>query len=144
MAAPEQGQVLVASHLSQAGKRFAAARDLVRAGDWEDAISRAYHAAFHAATAALAGREPGANTHRGARTLFALHFIQGGDLPVNLGRALDTLFRARRSGDYDPGPLLDQDGGDLAVSQAQAISAAVRGLLGLGGWPLPRVGQPDA
>jgi uncharacterized protein (UPF0332 family) len=130
MATPEQRQILIDAHLAQAEKRLAAARSLLATGAWEDAVSRAYYAAFHAVTAALAGRELEAKTHNGARTLFILHFIHGGELPAELGRSLDMLFRARQSSDYDPSPLLGREDAELSVSQADAIVRAIRGHLG--------------
>lgn len=122
---------LVAAHLDQADRRLRAARHLLASGDHEDAVSRAYHAAFHAMTAALASRDLESKTHAGARRLFALHFISSGLAPLDVGRAIEALQRDRQSSDYDPTPLLSREDAESAVASAERVIAAIRELLGM-------------
>ena len=58
--------------------RLAAAHDLVTCRRYEDAVSRAYYAAFHAATATLLSLGIESKTHGGLRALFALHVVRPG------------------------------------------------------------------
>jgi len=131
MAEDSERQELVAAHLRQSRKRLAAAHLLFAQREWEDAISRAYYAAFHAVTAALASRDLEAKTHTGARTLFALHFVRTGEVQADIARTLDALLRDRQSGDYDAYPLLTAEDADGALHGAEAVIAAVRRVLGL-------------
>lgn len=121
---------LLQAYLIQADKRLAAAHALLAARSWEDAVSRAYYAAFHAVTAALASRGLEAKTHDGARTLFALHFVRTGLLPADVGRTVAALQRERQSGDYDPFPLIEEEAAREAVTQAEGVLGAIRLLLG--------------
>ena len=127
--AGEARRELVRAHLSQADKRLAAAHALLDARQWEDAVSRAYCAAFHALTAALASRGLEAKTHDGARTLFALHFVRPGLVTADVGKTVATLQRERQSGDYDPYPLIQEGEPRGAVAQAEGVVAAIRVLL---------------
>ena len=130
MASAGDRLALVAAHLAQADKRLRAARHLLASGDHEDAVSRAYCAAFHAMTAALASRDLEAKTHAGARRLFALHFVTTGLVSVDVGRSIESLQRDRQSGDYDPAPLLSGDDAESAVESAERVMAAIRTFLG--------------
>lgn len=80
-------------------------------------------------TAALASRGLEAKTHLGARTLFALHFVRGGEIPPDIARTLDALLRDRRSSDDDAYPLLTAEDAHDAVQGAEAVMAAVRRVL---------------
>lgn len=90
----------VKANTERSRKSLAAARELLKLGYADDAASRAYYAAFYAATAVLLSK--GREFSRHAGLLAAVHrdLVRPGLLPVQSGRALDRLFRLRIVGDY--------------------------------------------
>jgi uncharacterized protein (UPF0332 family) len=57
------------SHLRKAAEKLDTAAKLVEWGAFDDAVSRAYYAAFHAAKAMLSSQGFEAETHTGVKTL---------------------------------------------------------------------------
>ena len=78
----------VRNRIDRARAKLATAQRLLASEDWDDAISRAYYAAYHAAHALLlvVGLEP--KSPAGTVSLFGFHFIKTGQLDAKLGRAL--------------------------------------------------------
>ena len=74
---------LIESYLEKARNKLRVARDLAHKSEWDDAVSRAYYAAFHAAQAALLAEGQKADTHKGLVTLFGLLLIKPGKLEKN-------------------------------------------------------------
>ncbi len=54
---------LLRGYLEKGRGKLRVARDLVQRGEWDDAVSRAYYAAFHAARAALLTEGQRGETH---------------------------------------------------------------------------------
>lgn len=77
----------------------AASRD-IEAKAPDQAISRAYYATFHAATAILHEYDTHARTHTGIQHKFYQTFIEPDKLDVNLSRILVALFQSRQEADY--------------------------------------------
>ena len=92
---------LIHSYLAKARDKARVARELSDRGDWDDAVSRAYYAAFHAAQAALLTEGQRAETHRGLVVLFALLLVRTGKLDRRWGKFLANLKDDREAGDYD-------------------------------------------
>ena len=69
---------LIAAYLEKARQKLGVARRLRDSGDHDDAVSRAYYAAFHAAKALLTSAGEQSRTHHGAVTLFNLLFVRPG------------------------------------------------------------------
>lgn len=63
-------QEFIRGYLAKACEKVREARDLCAKGEWDDPISRAYYAAYHAAQAALLTEGQHADTHKGVVTLF--------------------------------------------------------------------------
>ncbi len=74
----ETQRELVRGYLSKARVKARVARDLLARGEWDDAVSRAYYAAFHAAQAVLPTEGQRGETHRGLITLFGLLLVKTG------------------------------------------------------------------
>jgi uncharacterized protein len=106
-----------------------AAEALIALGLTNDAVSRAYYAAFHYARALLLleGLEP--KTHRGVISLLGQHFEVSGRLPAGRVSELAALQTFRGIADYDSQRVsLAQAQGQVAaarrfVEQAQPILA---------------------
>ncbi len=64
------------------------------------AISRAYYAAFHAATAMVLTEGLQVRSHQGLGRLFSLHFIKTKILAVEMSRILSKAQKYREEADY--------------------------------------------
>jgi uncharacterized protein (UPF0332 family) len=100
---------LLDSHLKKARDKLRVAAQLLDLGSYDDSVSRAYYAAFHAAQAMLASQGLEADSHAGVKTLFGLHFIKTKRLDAKFGRYLKNLKDDREEGDYDAISFLDAE-----------------------------------
>ncbi len=64
--------------LEKAEQKLRAAEELLKVAAYEDAVSRAYYCAFHAAQAVLLAEGLSARTHQGVVNLFGLHIVKTG------------------------------------------------------------------
>jgi uncharacterized protein (UPF0332 family) len=115
--------------LDQARAVLAEARALAALAMWNGAVSRAYYAAFHAATAALFSLGLQARSHAGVRHLLLEHFIRPGVLDAELGTRLAELERYRHQADYRAQEPLDADTGVEQVRRAGEVIAAIEVML---------------
>jgi uncharacterized protein (UPF0332 family) len=122
--------------MQRARGMLAAARDTLRLGHLETAVSRAYYAVFHAAEAALRleGEEP--RTHQGVKNLFGLLLVKTGKVPRHLGRILGELKNDREEGDYSLFPTLAADDAEAAVRNAEQFVAEIAAYLAARGFPV--------
>jgi uncharacterized protein (UPF0332 family) len=90
----------VRNRIARARAKLATAERLLQSGDWDDALSRAYYAAFHAAQALLLTVGLSPRTHEGTLSLFGLHFVKSGRLEAAHARALREIKEDRENGDY--------------------------------------------
>ncbi|MCP9476211.1 MAG: HEPN domain-containing protein [Nitrospira sp.] len=118
-------QELIRGYLAKAREKARVARDLYAKGEWDDAISRAYYAAYHAAQAALLTEGQRADTHKGVVTLFGLLLVKTGKLDKRWGKLLSNLKDDREAGDYDALSYLDEETARRAVREADEFVAAV-------------------
>ena len=127
--AESTSEQLIAAYLERARQKLGVARRLRDSGDHDDAISRAYYAAFHAAKALLtsAGEQP--RTHHGAVTLFNLLFVKTGKMSRRAGRFFAHLKDDREAADDDLFSFADADTARVAVEEAESIIAEVTSYL---------------
>src|SRR5688572_21639684 len=71
---------LVVAEWRRAKRSLRAAEILTEEGFYEDALSRMYYAALHAAKAALHVRDVTAESHAGVRRMFGLYMIRSGEI----------------------------------------------------------------
>lgn len=88
------------AHLEKALERLRVAERLFRDGDYEDAVSRAYYAMYHAARAALSTMSVFPKTHEGVVTEFGRRFVLTGIFPRELGKNLADAKAARETYEY--------------------------------------------
>ncbi|MDI7267520.1 MAG: HEPN domain-containing protein [Myxococcota bacterium] len=119
------------ARLDKAVRKIGSAELLLAAGEVEDAISRAYYGAYHAAQALLlsAGLRP--RTHEGTISLFGLHFVETGRVERRLGRALSRAREDRENGDYAEVAFFDQDDARRAITDAREMVDVARRLTGI-------------
>ncbi|MCP9447853.1 MAG: HEPN domain-containing protein [Nitrospira sp.] len=118
-------QELIRGYLAKAREKARVARDLYAKGEWDDAISRAYYAAYHAAQAALLTEGQRADTHKGVVTLFGLLLVKTGKLDKRWGKLLSNLKDDREAGDDDALSYLDEDTARRAVREADEFVEAI-------------------
>lgn len=80
---------------------------LLDAGDADGACNRAYYAMFDAARAALliSGVMESTRTHSGLISVFSLHLVKTGRVPVELGKSLNKAEELRLMADYKGDPI---------------------------------------
>jgi len=87
--------------MARPGKYLNSAALLLREGDFELCVSRAYYAMFYAAEAGLLTKGLAFSSHRGVVTGFGEHFVTAGEMPREMGRAFHRAFEMRQLGDYE-------------------------------------------
>lgn len=93
-----QLNISVAIEKGQAALRQA--RILNDSHEYDGAVSRAYYAAFHYASAVLLTRGLEALSHQGLVRMFNLHFIKTGQFPKRYSTILSHAQKAREESDY--------------------------------------------
>ena len=110
---------LLKGYIKKAEKKLDAAQRFLKSEDYEDAVSRAYYAAYHVAQALLLTEGQRAETHRGIVTLFGLLFVKTGKFSRNSGKHLSNLKDDRESGDYDVFSYIDKETAETALIEAK-------------------------
>ena len=101
---------LIKGYLEKARAKLEVARELLYNKHFDDAASRAYYAAFHAAQALLLTEGQKPDTHNGLITLFGLLFVRSGKLDRKIGKILAKLKDDdRETGDYEAVSFIDEE-----------------------------------
>ena len=98
-------------------------------GPTDDVASRAYYAAFHAASALLLSENLSFNSHSGVLRAISLHFVKTGRLDKSHGRNLNWLAELRQVGDYGESRRVTLDEAQRAVSVANGFLTQVLSIL---------------
>ena len=125
-----QTGTLLTGYLEKAKEKLRVAEGLLREGAYDDVVSRAYYAAFHAAQAALLLEGLHAHTHQGLVNLFGLHLVKSGKFEKRFGKFLSNLKDDREQSDYEPYSTIDQDSAQTAVQEAREFLGAVEAYVG--------------
>ncbi len=115
--------------LEKASHALNAARRNLTAEDADNAISRAYYAAFYAATAALNEVNLATKSHKGTHKLFYREYIDSGKIDSHHNQAFSRLFQNRQAADYTFGATFSPETALDAIEQAEAFVEAVAALL---------------
>lgn len=110
---------LIRSYFKKAEDKLAVAQRLFHSKDYEDSVSRAYYAVFHAAQGLLLTEGQKAETHKGVVTLFGLLFVKTGKFSKELGKYLSNLKDDRESGDYELFSFIDEETARTALDEAE-------------------------
>lgn len=116
----ESKNALVKYRLERASETMKEAALLSREGYFNAAINRLYYACYYAVISLLLKNDLQAQSHAGVKTMFGLHFVSSGIVPIEIGKTLSTLFEKRQSGDYDDFVLCTKE--DVAALTDQAYS----------------------
>ncbi|MDK2372909.1 MAG: HEPN domain-containing protein [Candidatus Korarchaeota archaeon] len=88
--------------IKKAESKLRSAKLLLIEGELEDAVSRAYYAAYNAARAVLLLLGEDASTHGGVAFKLWTRLVEPGLLDREYARILSKLREAREEGDYTP------------------------------------------
>ena len=91
--------------------------------------SRAYYAAFYAASALLLNEGMDTSKHSGVIALIHKYFVKNGKLSKEHGRNLNWLFELRSVGDYGVSLHVAQMDAQRAIDIADDFFVAVKTLL---------------
>jgi uncharacterized protein (UPF0332 family) len=119
----------VQAYLQCANESIEAARHLCIAGFHDFAASRAYYAAFYAATALLLREGLEYSKHSAVISSIHQRFIKSGRLSREQGKRLNWLFELRSIGDYGGIAHVSRQQAEEAVAAATEFLQAVLELL---------------
>lgn len=91
----------VESLIERANKYLKSAEILLKEGDYESSVSRAYYAMFYSVEALLLTKGLSFTSHKGVISAFGEHFIKSGIFPKGMGKELNRAFEKRQLGDYE-------------------------------------------
>jgi uncharacterized protein (UPF0332 family) len=119
----------ISSNLERADTNLRVARELLEKAYYDVSASRAYYAAFYAASALLLNEGIDTSKHSGVIALVHQHFVKNGKLSKEQGRNLNWLFELRSVGDYGVSLHVVLDDARRAVRIAEDFFEAVKNLL---------------
>ncbi len=117
---------IVKAHLEKAVERLRVAEKLFHDGDYEDAVSRAYYAMYHAARAALTTMNVFPKTHEGVVLEFGRKFVLVGVFQKELGKNLADAKAARETYEYSATTNVGKSEAEAILSNAQGFVNAVK------------------
>jgi len=112
--------------MKKAIERLRVAQKLLNESDYEDAVSRAYYAMYHAAKALLATINVFPKTHEGVVAEFGKRFILTGTFPRELGKNLADVKAARETYEYSVTATLEKAEAETIVLNAQTFVEALK------------------
>lgn len=111
--------------LARARRLLQAGRHLQAGGFYEDAVSRAYYAVFHASCALLASIGRTVRTHDGLRAAIAQHFVKPGALDAKFSRLLARIAADRNDADYGAVSTFRAEDADEDLRHAEELVTEV-------------------
>jgi uncharacterized protein (UPF0332 family) len=119
----------IRAYLQRAHQSIQAARQLVTGGYDDFAASRAYYAAFYAATALLLSEALELSKHSAVIASIHQRFVKTGKLSEERGKTLNWLFELRSVGDYGGTAHVSGPQAKQAIEAAEEFLSAVKSLL---------------
>ena len=119
----------ISANLERADTNLRVARDLLEKAYYDVSASRAYYAAFYAASALLLNEGVDTSKHSGVIALVHQHFVKSGKLSKEQGRNLNWLFELRSVGDYGVSLHVGLDDARRAAGVAEDFFKAAKKLL---------------
>ncbi len=119
----------IAANLERAEQSIQAARQLAAGGYHDFGASRAYYAAFYAATAVLLSEEVELSKHSAVIASIHQRFVKTGKLSKEQGKSLNWLFELRNVGDYGGTAHVSRSQVEQAIQAAEEFLSAIKSLL---------------
>lgn len=117
---------VAAEQLRRADRALATARIDLESGDADGAASRAYYAAFHAATALFLQEGKSFKSHSGLEQAIHRDLIQSGRWREELGHRYKYLHNLRATANYGGMRHVSAEEADQTIQYAQSIVDEVR------------------
>lgn len=111
--------------LKQGEERLQAAKELLRLGFYNDAISRGYYAMFSVITLLLYSQGKSYSSHKGLITAFHKEFIKTEIFQKHVGTSFSDLFQKRQDSDYKASAHFTKEEGEASVSAAEELMEMV-------------------
>lgn len=119
-------------HLRRSEELILVAEELCEREHWADAVSRAYYAMFHAATAVLLNMGTERASHRALIAAFGEHVAKPGLMDREFHRYLMDAFAARGISDYFPSPDITPGKARETLDRAREFLSAAKNNLQTG------------
>ena len=119
----------IRANIKRAEESLVAARKLFDGGHFDFVASRAYYAAFYAATALLLKNGLKFGKHSGVIAAIHKHFVKEGKLDKGLGKNLNWLFELRGIGDYGAILHVKKDEASEAIKVAEDFYKQVKRII---------------
>jgi uncharacterized protein (UPF0332 family) len=119
----------IAANLDRAEQSIKAAEELSAGGFYDFAASRAYYAAFYAATAVLLNEGLEFSKHSGVIASVHQRLVKTGKLDKEQGKDLNWLFELRNIGDYGVTVHVSKQDAEKAIQVAQTFLGIIKSLL---------------
>ena len=119
----------IVANLERAEQSIQAAKELASKGYYDFAASRAYYAAFYAATAALINEGVESSKHSGVIASIHQRFVKTGKMDKECGQDLNWLFELRNVGDYGVTVHVSEEDAQRAIQAAERFLQAIRSLV---------------
>lgn len=119
----------ISENLKRAETSIRAAKDMIEKEYYDIAASRAYYAAFYAASALLLKEDIDTTKHSGVIASIHRLFVKAGKLDKEQGRNLQWLFDLRGVGDYGVSEHVSAGEAYKAIKVAEDFLAAALKIL---------------
>ena len=117
------------ANLERAKQSIEAAKALAAGNFYDFVASRAYYAAFYAATAALLEEGLELSKHSGVIASVHQRLVKTGKLEKEQGKELNWLFGLRNVGDYGVTVHVSQADAERAIQVASSFLRVIKSLL---------------
>ena len=122
-------KVELAKMLAKAEDKLKTARINFEHGQYDDSISRAYYAVFHAISAVLFSKSLAFSSHSQVIGAFNKEFVKVGIFPKEFTEIVQGLFADRQTGDYDVLGGIDREMASVGIENATKVVVAIRSFL---------------
>ena len=119
----------ISANLERAEHSIQAAKEMSASSFYDFAASRAYYAAFYAATAALLDEGLEFSKHSGVIASVHQRLVKTGRLDKQQGKDLNWLFELRSVGDYGVTIHVSQQDAERAIRVAESFLRVIKSLL---------------
>jgi uncharacterized protein (UPF0332 family) len=119
----------ISANLERSEDSIRAAEGLASSGYYDFAASRAYYAAFYAATALLLSDELEFRRHSGVIAAVHQRFVKAGKLDSQHGKDLNWLFELRGVADYGVTVHVSEGDATRAIEAAKRFLSAAKALI---------------
>lgn len=126
---PENRRKNIGVEVRRGDEALKSAELLLGAGQYADAVSRAYYGAFHYARALLLMLGEEARTHGGVERLLQRELVRTGRFDPEKARLLSRLMQFRLEADYTAEYVFTEQGASEEVGAARQFVAEARKVL---------------